>query len=171
MAIHADREAVDVDGGTHDSVVTVATGASQVPVRPVEQTIPQRFFVLFEIRQPIDKPRLSRLTGESLFDDFFSTSIPSRHPHRGIVCESIEIILMLIPHRHRIESFAQEFCGGVANSIGLTRIEQLISQRFSESELMIELAKQNSSGVRSESLINRFDFYRPIEFRLEQVNL
>ena len=123
-AMHCDRETVNVDGRSHDSVVAVATGAAQVTVRPVEQTTPQRFLILFEIRQPIDQPRLSRLTGESLFDDFFSTSIPSRHPHRGIVCQSIEIILMLTPHRHCIESFAKEFRGGVANAIWTTRIEE-----------------------------------------------
>ncbi len=36
IAVHADREAVDVDRGSHHSVITIATGAPQMAVRPVE---------------------------------------------------------------------------------------------------------------------------------------
>jgi hypothetical protein len=63
------------------------------------------------------------------------------------MCESVEVILMLIPHGHRIEAFAHEFRGGVAKSFLIAGIEKLAGQGFRESELMIELAKQNGSRM------------------------
>ena len=81
----------------------------------------------------------------------------------------IEIILVLITHRHRVEAFSQQFRGCVTNPIGPTRIEQLIANRFGQAKLMIELAQKNRTRMRSKTLIEFFHLDRTVKFRLEQV--
>ena len=64
---------MEFDFGTHDRVALVATGASQMPVRPIEEAVTKRFSVGGRRRQPIDHARLSRLARQTLFEHVFAT--------------------------------------------------------------------------------------------------
>jgi len=47
MAVDLNRKAVDVDGCSHHGVISVATGATQVAVGPIEQAVAERPAPLF----------------------------------------------------------------------------------------------------------------------------
>jgi hypothetical protein len=74
-------------------MVSTPTGASQVPMRPIEET-PSECLSIFGESQPIDQSRLRRLTGQPLLENFLSGAIPSRHPHRRIMSQAVEVILV-----------------------------------------------------------------------------
>lgn len=114
----------------------------------------QRFEVLLGVSQPTDESRLSRLTCHALVDNFLATPIPAGKFQREILSKPIEIILMRVTHCHRVDTFSNEFGSLIANPILSSRIDELITERLRQSELMIELPKQDRSCMRRQSLID-----------------
>ena len=106
LAVNHDWKAIDVDGGPHHGVISTTARAPQVAMRPIEETTSERFKV-FREGQPIDQSRLCGLTGEPLLEHFFTGSIPCRHPHRRIVREAVEVILVFAAQRQGVDPFPQ----------------------------------------------------------------
>ena len=87
--------------------------------------------------------------------------------HGRIVGETVEVVLVFAPQCEAIDPFSQQLGGRVTDLFGMARIMDLFGQRFNESQSMIGLPKQDSSGMRSDSLLGCLNLDSPIEFRFE----
>ena len=171
LTVNHDRKAIDVDGGSHHGVIARGARTAQVAMRPIEQAVAKCLTVFRKVGQPIDQSRLRGLTGKPLLEHFFARTIPSGHPHRRIVGEAVEVVLVFVAEGEGIQPFTQQLRGGVANLLWIARIGELFGQRFDQPKLVIEFSQQDSTGVRSDSLLARLNFDRPVEFRFKESTL
>ena len=169
--VNHDRKTIDVDGGSHHGVIARGAGTAQVAMRPIEETVSNRLTVFRKVGQPIDESRLRGLAGKPLLEHFFARPTPSGHPHRRIVREAVEVVLVFVAEREGIQPFTQQFRGGVANPLWIARIGGLFGQRFDQPKLVIEFSQQDSTSVQSNSLLGCLSFDRPIEFRFKESTL
>jgi len=135
------------------------------------QSASERFEIAGMVRQDLDQTGLGWLTCEALVNDAIAGSIPHGDTKRRIMGQSIDIVLSGTSDAHCENTFPDQFADLVSNPIGPTGIMNVLGNRIEQPESMLDLAKQDHTGIGRDSMIGRLNLDRAIELGLKKVIL